>query len=59
MRNTILGGIGILWGAGMLFTWLTSPPAGSAAYQGGAAGAGIFGGLMLIAGLVYFFKKPA
>jgi hypothetical protein len=43
----------------MLFTWLTSPPAGSAAYQGGAAGAGIFGGLMLIAGLVYYFKKPA
>jgi hypothetical protein len=59
VRNKIFGGIGILWGAGMLFVWLTSPPVGSAAYRGGQAGAGVFGAIMLAAGLYYFFKKPA
>jgi hypothetical protein len=43
----------------MLFVWLTSPPVGSAAYRGGQAGAGVFGAIMLAAGLYYFFKKPA
>ncbi|NZA26828.1 hypothetical protein H0E84_10570 [Luteimonas sp. SJ-92] len=60
MRNRIFGGIGIVWGGAILLNWLVSdPPAsGSAAYQGGQSGAVVFGALMLVAGLYYFFKKP-
>jgi hypothetical protein len=58
MRNKIFGGIGVIWGGAILLNWLTSdPPTGSAAYQGGHTAAVVFGVLMLVAGLYYFFKK--
>jgi len=61
MRNRIFGGIGILWGGALVLRWLTSgtPSGGSAAYQAGQSGAVIFGALMLLAGLYYFFRKPS
>ena len=61
MRNKIFGGIGILWGAALLVRWLmTDAPASDAsAYQSGQSAAVVFGGLLLIVGLYYFFKKPA
>lgn len=60
MRNKIFGGIGILWGGALLFRWLTSGTSsgGSSAYQAGQSVAVIFGALMLVAGLYYFFRKP-
>lgn len=59
MRNKIFGGIGIVWGGLILFSWLTAAsPSGSSAYQAGRSGAAVFGGLMLVVGLYYFFKKP-
>ena len=61
MRNKIFGGIGILWGGAVLFRWFTSstPNGGSSAYQAGQSVAVIFGALMLVAGLYYFFRKPS
>ena len=61
MRNKIFGGIGILWGGALVFRWLTSdtPSGGPSAYQAGQSGAVIFGALMLLAGLYYFFRKPS
>ncbi|WP_158753485.1 hypothetical protein [Dyella sp. S184] len=61
MRNKIFGGIGILWGGVLLFRWFTSgtPTGGSSAYQAGQSAAVIFGALMLVAGLYYFFRKPS
>ena len=60
MRNKIFGGIGILWGGALVFRWLTAgtPSGGSSAYQAGQSGAVIFGALMLLVGLYYFFRKP-
>lgn len=60
MRNKIFGGIGILWGGAILFRWLTLgiSSGGSSEYQAGQSIAVIFGALMLIAGLYYFFRKP-
>ncbi|OOG52973.1 hypothetical protein [Rhodanobacter sp. C03] len=61
MRNKIFGGIGILWGGALLFRWFTSGTSngGSSAYQAGQSAAVIFGALMLVAGLYYFFRKPS
>ena len=61
MRNKIFGGIGILWGGGLVFRWLfsSSPSTGSSAYQSGQSGAVVFGLIMLLAGLYYFFKKSS
>ena len=60
MRNKIFGGIGILGGGALLFRLLTSGTSdvGSSAYQSGQSAAVIFGALMLVAGLYYFFRKP-
>ena len=60
MRNKIFGGIGILWGGAIVLRWLIvgTPSNGSEAYQAGHSGAVIFGALMLVAGLYYFFRKP-
>jgi len=58
MRNKISGAIGVVWGSLILFNGLSSPVQGSAAYQSGHAGALVFGGLLVVAGLYYFFKKP-
>lgn len=59
MRNKIFGGIGILWGGGIVLTRLFSsaPAAGAGAYQTGQSAAFLFGLLMLGAGFYYFFKK--
>ena len=61
MRNKIFGGIGILWGGGILFRWLTSGASngGSSAYQNGQSVAVVFGAIMLVVGLYYFFRKPS
>lgn len=59
MRNKIFGAIGALWGGAVLFNGiLGQPQQGASAYQAGQTGALIFGGLMLVVGLYYFFKKP-
>jgi LPXTG-motif cell wall-anchored protein len=61
MRNKIFGGIGILWGGSLVFRWIFSSPqnSGSSAYQAGQSSAVIFGLIMLLAGLYYFFKKSS
>ncbi len=59
MRNKIFGGIGVLWGGAIVLRWLMSgSPSGSNAYEAGQSGAVIFGGLLLVVGLYYVFKKP-
>lgn len=57
MRNKIFDGIGIVWGGALVARWLMAdaPVAGSAAYQSGQSGAVMFGTVMLVAGLYYFF----
>ncbi|MEJ2143449.1 MAG: hypothetical protein P8Y24_14080 [Gammaproteobacteria bacterium] len=58
MRNKIFGAIGILWGGAILLNWLTTDSSvGNQVYQSGQSTAAIFGTLMLIAGIYYFFKK--
>lgn len=58
MRNKIFGGIGMLWGGGILARWfLAGSSGGSGAYQDGQNTAVIFGLLMFAAGAYYFFKK--
>jgi LPXTG-motif cell wall-anchored protein len=60
LRNKIFGGIGVLWGGGILVRWFMSGnAAGSDAYQSGQNTAVIFGAVMLLGGLYYFFKKPS
>lgn len=61
MRNKIFGGIGILWGGGIVLARLlsNSPSAEPGAYQTGQSAAFWFGVAMLGAGLYYFFKKPS
>lgn len=67
MRNKIFGGIGILWGGGIIGRWLfvglPVHAGGSLAYQAGAEvgqkAALVFGAAMLVAGIYYlFFKEP-
>jgi hypothetical protein len=60
MRNKIFGTIGIIWGGGIVLSWLFSPGSsgGSEAYQAGQSGAVIFGVIMLAAGICYVAKKP-
>lgn len=59
MRNKISGAIGVIWGGLILLNGLASPaPTGSEAYRNGHTGALVFGGLLVAAGLYYFFKKP-
>jgi hypothetical protein len=58
MRNKISGAIGVVWGSLILYNGLTSHAEGSAAYQSGHAVALVFGAMLLVAGLYYFFKKP-
>ena len=59
MRNKIFGGIGILWGGAIVVRWLIRgvSESKSAEYQGGEYAAVVFGVLMLLAGLYYFFKR--
>ena len=59
MRNKIFGVIGILWGGAILANGLFGQsPQGSGAYQTGQTVALVFGGIMLVAGAYYLFKKP-
>ena len=59
MRNYIFGGIGMLWGSGIVVRWLVYGSGGSGAYQAGQNGAVIFGILMFVAGAYYFFKSDS
>ncbi len=61
MRNKIFGGIGILWGGALVLRRMLSdsPATGSDAYQAGQSGAVVFGALLLVVGLYYFFKKSS
>jgi hypothetical protein len=60
MRNKIFGTIGIIWGGGIVLSWLFSPGSsgGSEAYQAGQSGAVIFGVIMLALGIYYVAIKP-
>lgn len=58
MRNKIFGGIGILWGGGILLRWiLADSSGGSDAYQSGNSLAVLFGLLLFVVGIYYFIKK--
>lgn len=59
MRNKIFGGIGILWGGSIVIRWFMSdtPSSGNSAYQAGYSAAVIFGLILFLVGLYYFFKK--
>lgn len=57
MRNKIFGGIGVLWGGGILVSaFLRGGPEGSGAYAAGQTGGLVFGLLMLGVGGYYLFK---
>jgi hypothetical protein len=60
MRNKIFGGIGVVWGGGILVRWLMSGRNfENEAYQAGQNSAALFGVLLLLAGIYYLFKKPS
>ncbi len=60
MRNKISGIIGVLWGGAIIVNWfLSKNAAANGAYQNGKTGAVIPGALLFVAGLHYFFRKPA
>jgi hypothetical protein len=61
MRNKIFGGIGMVWGGGILVYSLMSAggAVGSSAYRSGGTGALFFGVLMAGAGAYTFFKKKS
>jgi hypothetical protein len=57
MRNRIFGGIGALWGGGILLTQLRNHgPSGSGAYAAGQTVALVFGLLLFVVGLYYLIK---
>lgn len=59
MRNRIFGAIGALWGGAILLYGLWGQLSqGSEAYQAGQTTGLVFGGLMFLVGIYYFFKKP-
>lgn len=60
MRNKIFGAIGALWGGSIVLNWLVSdrPVNVNANYQAGLDAAVVFGCLMMLAGIYYFFKRP-
>jgi hypothetical protein len=58
MRNKISGAIGVIWGGLILLNGLSSSASGSGAYRGGQMAAMLFGVLLVVAGVYYFFKKP-
>ena len=56
-RNRILGGIGVLWGGGiLLFRLFGSQPAAAGAYGAGQTAGLVFGGLLFVVGLYYLIK---
>lgn len=60
VRNKIFGAIGAVWGGSIVLNWLFSdrPVNVNANYQDGLDAAVIFGFLMTLAGIYYFFKRP-
>jgi len=59
MRNRILGGIGVLWGGGILVsTFMKGTPQGQGAYAQGQMFGIAFGALLFLVGLYYLVKGP-
>ena len=60
MRNKIFGAIGAIWGGLILFNGLTSSTSEAApsAYKSGQTVALVFGAVLMVVGVYYFFKKP-
>ena len=60
VRNKISGAIGIIWGSLILFNGLTSPASEAVPsdYKSGQSVALVFGAVLVVAGVYYFFKKP-
>jgi hypothetical protein len=53
-----LGAIGVIWGGGVLdYGLLQGGQQGQGAYAAGQIGAMMFGGILLVVGLFYLFKK--
>jgi hypothetical protein len=66
MRNKIFGAIGVIWGGLIVLRWFMHD-AGQTTVQSQAFRAGygmgqhlavVFGAIMFVSGLYYFFKKP-
>ncbi len=59
MRQRVLGGIGVLWGGGILLSRvLNGPPQGNPDYVAGRNAALVFGALLLVVGAYYLLRKP-
>jgi hypothetical protein len=57
MRNRIFGGIGVVWGGGMLVSaFLRGGPEGSGAYGAGQTAALVFAVLLVVVGGYYLLK---
>lgn len=57
MRNRIFGGIGVVWGGGVLiYSLIKGGPQGQGAYAAGQTGGLIFGALLLVIGLYFLIK---
>lgn len=58
MRDRIMGGIGVIWGGGILLQWAArgAPWTGTRAYAMGHEAGLIFGALMLVVGLYYLLR---
>ncbi len=57
MRNVIFGGIGVLWGGGILLYWfLGGGGRGEGAFGAGQAVGAVFGVLLFGAGLFYLIS---
>lgn len=58
MRNRIFGAIGVIWGGGLLVSFLVrgGQLEGGGSYAAGQMTALVFGGLLLIVGLYYLMK---
>lgn len=59
MRNRIVGGIGVLWGGGILVsTFMKGTPQGQSGYAQGQMLGIVFGALLFFVGLYYLVKSP-
>ena len=56
MRNRIMGGIGVVWGGGIIVYGLVNREPGGGSYAAGQMAAIVLGACMLIAGLYYLIK---
>jgi hypothetical protein len=54
MRNVIMGGLGVLWGGGiLLYALLSDSPRAGGAYGAGRTAGTVLGFLLFVAGAVY------